>query len=445
MQKKNSKNLTTKMLIAMVAAVICGIGVIALRENLTASGNTATWNTINSLLFADISAAGNEQAIGLFYIIGQLFVRALQLVIVPMVFTSIVLAMIRISDSRKLGRISSKTVGYFLLTTVCGILLASVVGMIAYNAGAFHNTALDLAGSQGSTGANPLMILINAVPNNFVGSLSNNGGVLAIVVTAVGLGLAINAIKEKIEVIPKFCQEASDLITVILSYIVNTFGPVAVFCLITRTCAAYGISHLKPAMAYVLLTVALLLLVLFAGYALFVKITTGLNPRNFVKKIAPVALFGFSTSSSAATLPLNLKAAQEDLGVKEEIASFVLPLCMTVNMDGTAIMQVIATIFIAGCSGYQLTFTNLIVIGLLAIVASIGTPAAPGAGAVILFTILSGVGINNEMALVTYSLILAINRPIEMLVTALNVVGDTACAMAVARSEDGLDVSKYEA
>ncbi|MBQ1512124.1 MAG: dicarboxylate/amino acid:cation symporter, partial [Erysipelotrichaceae bacterium] len=253
------------------------------------------------------------------------------------------------------------------------------------------------------------------------------------------------AIKEKIEVIPKFCQEVSDLITVVLSYIVNTFGPVAVFCLITRTCAAYGISHLKPAMAYVLLTVALLLLVLFAGYALFVKITTGLNPRNFVKKIAPVALFGFSTSSSAATLPLNLKAAQEDLGVKEEIASFVLPLGMTVNMDGTAIMQVIATIFIAGCSGYQLTFTNLIVIGLLAIVASVGTPAAPGAGAVILFTILSGVGINNEMALVTYSLILAINRPIEMLVTALNVVGDTACAMAVARSEDGLDVSKYEA
>ena len=445
MQKKNSKTLTTKMLISMVAAVICGVGVIALRENLTASGNTATWNTINNLLFADISAAGNEQAIGLFYIIGQLFVRALQLVIVPMVFTSIVLAMIRISDAKKLGRISSKTVGYFLLTTVCGILLASVVGMIAYKAGAFTNTALDLSGSEGSTGANPLMILINAVPNNFMAALTNNGGVLAIVFLAVGLGLAINSIKEKIEVLPKFCQEVSDLITIILTYIVNTFGPVAVFCLITRTSAAYGISHLKPALAYVLLTVALLLLVLIFGYALFVKITTGLDPRNFVKKIAPVALFGFSTSSSAATLPLNLKAAQEDLGVKEEIASFVLPLGMTVNMDGTAIMQVIATIFIAGCSGYELTFPNLIVIGLLAIVASIGTPAAPGAGAVILFTILSGVGINNEMALVTYSLILAINRPIEMLVTALNVVGDTACAMAVAKSEDALDISKYEA
>ena len=117
---------------------------------------------------------------------------------------------------------------------------------------------------------------------------------------------------------------------------------------------------------------------------------------------------------------------------------------MTVNMDGTAIMQVVATLFIAGCSGFPISFSTLIVIGLLAIVASIGTPAAPGAGAVILFTILSGIGLNSEIALVAYSLILAINRPIEMLVTALNVVGDTACAIAVAKSEDALDVAKYE-
>ena len=433
MQRKDPKNLTVKMLISMVAAVICSIAVITLREKLLAGGDAATWKTINDLLFADISAAGNEKAIGLFYIIGQLFVRALQLVIVPMVFTSIVLAMVRISDSRKLGRISGKTVGLFLFTTVCGILLAAVAGMIAYNAGAFNNTALDLSGSTGSTGANPLMIVINAIPNNFAGALSNNGGVLAIVFSAVAVGLAVNALKEKIELLPKFCQEVSDIITVILSYIVNTFAPVAVFCLITRTGAAYGVSHLKPAMAYVLLTTCLLLLVLFCGYALLIKVTTGLDPRPFIRKISKIALFGFSTSSSAATLPLNLKA------------SFVLPLGMTVNMDGTAIMQVVATLFIAGCSGFPISFSTLIVIGLLAIVASIGTPAAPGAGAVILFTILSGIGLNSEIALVAYSLILAINRPIEMLVTALNVVGDTACAIAVAKSEDALDVAKYEA
>ncbi|MBQ4506132.1 MAG: dicarboxylate/amino acid:cation symporter [Firmicutes bacterium] len=445
MQKNGSRDLTAKMLIAMAAAVICGLGVIALRESLISGGNAQTWNTINSLLFADITAEGNESALGLFYIVGQLFVKALQLVIVPMVFTSIVSAMVRISDSRKLGRISSRTIGLFLTTTVLAIILAAVAGMTAFNAGAFRNTALDMAGSTGKTGSNPLNIILNAVPNNFASALTNNGGVLAIVVTAAAVGLSVNKLGDKVKIIPALCGEIGEIINVFLNFIVNRFGPAAIFCLLTRTCATYGIAHLRPAIAYVILTVALLLIVLFAGYALFVKVTTGLSPANFVKKIGKVALFGFSTSSSAATLPLNLKTATEDLGVNEEVASFVLPLGMTVNMDGTAIMQVIATIFIAGCSGYEISFSTLLLIGLLAIIASIGTPAAPGAGAVILFTILSGVGFNNELALMAYSLILAINRPIEMLVTALNVVGDSACAMAVAKSEGALDEQKYNA
>lgn len=443
MQKQGAKKKTVKMLIAMAAAVVCGVGVIALRESLLAAGNAQMWSTINNLLFADISAAGNEKALGLFYLIGQLFVKVLQLVIVPMVFTSIVLAMLRISDSRKLGRISSKTIGLFLLTTVVSIALAAIVGTVAYNLGVFRSAALDMTVSEGTTGSNPLMIILNAVPNNFVSALSNNGGVLAIVVTAVVVGLAANALGEKVTVLPKLCEEISEIINKVLGFVVDRFGPAAIFCLITRTCAAYGVSHLRPAITYVLLTVALLLFVLFVGYALVVKLTTGLNPLPFVRKIGKVALFGFSTSSSAATLPLNLKTATEELGVREEIASFVLPLGMTVNMDGTAIMQVIATIFIAGCAGYSLNLPTLILIGVLAIIASVGTPAAPGAGAVILFTILSGVGFSNELTLMAYSLILAINRPIEMLVTALNVVGDSACAMAVAKSENALDEAVY--
>lgn len=160
--------------------------------------------------------------------------------------------------------------------------------------------------------------------------------------------------------------------------------------------------------------------------------------------MSKVALFGFSTSSSAATLPMNLETTKDELGVSEEIASFVLPLGMTINMDGTAIMQVIATIFIAGVAGYNINFAQILLIGLLAIIASVGTPAAPGAGAVILFTILSGVGFTNEIALSVYALILAINRPIEMLVTSLNVTGDTACALAVAKSENALDQNKFD-
>ncbi len=444
MQKKNSNSLAVKMAIALALGLVCGLGTIFLRESLNNGGNTQLWNTINNLLFADISAAGNEQAIGLFYIVGQLFVRALQVVIVPMVFTSIILAMIRISDSRKLGRISSKTVGFFLLTTVIGILLASVAGFTAYRAGIFNNASLtDLDASTGSTGSNPLMILINAVPNNLTAALTNNGGILAIVISAVAIGLGINAAKEKFSFLPKLCQEISDLITIILSFVVNKFGPVAIFCLITRTCAAYGVQYLKPALAYMILTTVMLLLVLFLGYPLFVWVFTRKNPLIFAKKMAKVALFGFSTSSSAATLPLNIKTATDEIGIEDDIASFVLPLGMTINMDGTAIMQVIAALFIAGCAGYDVSFTSLLLIGILAIVASIGTPAAPGAGAVILFTILSGVGFVNEPALMAYTLILAINRPIEMLVTSLNVVGDTSCAMVVAKSEGALDDTIY--
>ena len=182
------------------------------------------------------------------------------------------------------------------------------------------------------------MILLNAVPSNLIGALSNNGGVLAIVVTAVAVGLCINAMEEKVTVLTRLCQEVSGIITLLLSYIVNHFGPVALFCLITRTCAAYGITHLKPAGAYVGQTVSLLLTMLIFGYTLLVRLGTGLNSMLFVHKIARVVLFGFSTSSSGATLPLDLQTAIEDLGIHEEIASFVLPLGMTITLDGTAIM-----------------------------------------------------------------------------------------------------------
>jgi Na+/H+-dicarboxylate symporter len=156
-------------------------------------------------------------------------------------------------------------------------------------------------------------------------------------------------------------------------------------------------------------------------------------------------MFGFSTSSSAATLPLNTKTTIEELGVDNEIASFVLPLGMTVNMNGTAIMQVIATIFIASYAGYDINIGSVIIIALLALLASVGTPAAPGAGAIILFTLLTGMGYNNDAALIVYALILAINRPVEMLVTSLNVVGDSAIAVVVANSENLLNKEVYAA
>ena len=444
-KKINSSNkLAIKMVVALILGLAAGIGFIVLRENLMGNGNGHIWTSINNILFQDISQEGATSALGIFYIVGQLFVNSLQLVIVPMVFTSIALAMCKISDTKKLGRISYKTILGFLSTSVFALALAGVIGFIIKNLGLFTANVENVTAQAGVVSSrNPLLIIVQAIPNNILSAFSTNSSILAVVFVAVVLGLCINYLGDKVKVLKTLLEEVNSIITVFLSFIITKFGPVAIFVLITRTFAIYGVENLKPALVYVVTTLIALLLFLIFGYAIFIAIGARLNPIKFVKKIGKVALFGFSTSSSAATLPLNTKTTVEELGVSADIASFVLPLGMTINMNGTAIMQVIAAIFIASSAGYEVTVGNTLIIALLALIASIGTPAAPGAGAIILFTVLTGMGYNNDAAVLAYSLILAINRPIEMLVTSLNVVGDAATAVYVSKSENNLNEEIY--
>ena len=439
----NANKLAIKMATALIIGLIAGTSFIFLREKLISSGNSDTWTMINNLLFQDITKPEANNAIGIFYIVGQLFINSLQLVIVPMVFTSITLAMCNISDTKKLGRISYKTILGFLRTSVFALILAGIFGMIANKLGLFNVSISNISSSEGSVASNPLLVFVQAIPNNITSVFGENGRVLSIVFLASVTGICINSLGNEILVLKKLLQDINKIITTFLTFVITKFGPIAIFVLITRTFAIYGVEHLKPALAYVGTTTIALILFLTIGYALFIYLTTGLNPMIFVKKISKVALFGFSTSSSAATLPLNTKTIIEDLGVSEEIASFTLPLGMTINMNGTAIMQVIAAIFIASSSGYEVTVGNILIISLLALIASIGTPAAPGAGAIILFTVLTGMGYQNDAAVLAYSLILAINRPIEMLVTSLNVVGDAATAVYVSKSENNLNEEIY--
>ena len=430
------------MFIALVAGVVCGFGLVLLRENVTAE--SSVWTTVNNLLFRDITARGNEKALGLFYIAGQMFIRSLQLIIVPMVFTSIILAICRISDMSRLKRISVKTLCMFLLTSVLGLIVACVFGYTVYRMGMFNIAFTGLEGAVGKTSSNPMAIILNIIPSNIAAVFSTNSSVLSIVFLAVAVGVSMNILgHEKTAAIKKLVQEVNDIIVVFLNYVVTKFGPVAIFMLLTRTFASYGVTYIKPAATYMAVTTVLLFAYLLIVYPILVAVIAKINPMTFVKKISKVAVFGFSTSSSAAVLPLNLKTNVEDFGVNDEVASFVLPLGMTINMDGTAIMQVVATLFIAGCAGYEITVPQLVTIAVLALVASVGTPAAPGAGGVILFTILSGIGLITEPALAAYALILAINRPIEMLVTALNVVGDAVASIVVAKSENKLDTDIY--
>ena len=427
--KNSGAALARKMAVSLVCGLAAGFAFMMLREKLVASGNSGIWQTINDLLFQDITTEGAERALGLFYIIGQLFIKALQLVIIPMVFTSIALAIGSIADTRTMGRISAKTLFWFLLCSFMALALAGCVGYATYSMGLFNAHIEGLTEAAGSTGSNPLNVVLNVIPSNIVTAFGSNNAVLSSVFLAVAVGLSMNVLGEsRTSTLRRLLGEVNDVVVVFLNFVVTNFAPFAVFVLLTRTFAIYGIDYLKPALVYVV-----------------VALGAKQNPITFIKKIANVAVFGFSTSSSAATLPLNIRVCTEDFGVDESIASFVLPLGMTINMDGTAIMQVVATVFIAGCAGYTVTPAQLVVVALLALLASVGTPAAPGAGAVILFTILSGAGFVNDSALLAYSLILAINRPIEMLVTSLNVVGDAVASICVAKSEGLLNEEKFNA
>ncbi len=443
MKKTNDNSkLAIQMLTAMVLGIVSGLLFMFLREHL--GSDSSIWLGINRMLFQDITAEGGESALGLFYICGQLFIRSLQLIIVPMVFSSVVMAISEIKEASTLGRVSVKTIGWFMLTSCVALVFAGTVALLCFKAGLFHVTIEGLSSSAGSTGSNPLLVILNIIPSNIGAVFSVNNSVLSIVFIAVVVGIGLNALDlGKGSILYRLCDEISRIIVFFLNFVVRKFGPAAIFMLLCRTFATYGIDYLKPALAYFILCTLLLLAYLFIGYPIYIRFVCKLNPVIFIKKMFKVIIFGFSTSSSAATLPLNMDTNTKELGVDQQIASFVLPLGMTINMDGTAIMQVVATLFIAGCSGYDVTIFQLVIIMILALIASMGTPAAPGAGAVILFTILSGMGFTSEEALIAYSLILAINRPIEMLVTSLNCVGDSLSSIAVAKSENKFNADIY--
>ncbi|MGL4373972.1 MAG: dicarboxylate/amino acid:cation symporter, partial [Turicibacter sp.] len=438
--KKKSSNvsvskLARKMGIALLAGLAAGLLFLFIREILISNGNEAIWMTINHLLFQDISVEEGRQAIGIFYIIGQLFINCLQFIIVPMIFSSIALAMCHISDTKKLGRISGKTLLGFLTTSIFALVIAIVCGFTAYQLGVFNVSINGDATSLVCVSGNPLMVILDAVPNNIASVMSTNTRVLSVVFLGAITGICMNALGEEILVLKKLLTDINHIINVFLNFIIFKFGPIAVFILITRTFAVYGVDHLKPAVAYLATVTIAVLIAVATLYTTFIFISTKLNPFVFMKKMAKVALLGFSAASSAAALSLNKKTTVDELGVNEDIASFILPLGMTINMNGTAIMQVIGAVFIAASAGYEVTLSNMILIAVLALIASIGTPSAPGSSTIILFTIITGMGYNNEATLITYALIIAINRPLDMLVTALNVMGDAATAVVVAHSE----------
>lgn len=444
-QKTNASPVIKKMMIALIGGLAVGFAFLFLREYLVSSGKETVWNVINSLLFQDITVPEGVKSIGIFYIVGQIFMRGLQLAIVPLVLVSLSLAMCSISSASKLGRIAGRTLlGFFSFY----VIAALISGTVAYTVKSFGFYNVSLPGENLSDAAvldafNPLATIVNAVPNNIASAFSSNNSILAVVFVAIVMGLCINHLGEKAAALRAVLESANEVIQFYLQFLINRVGPIAIFCLIARTFAIYGIEYLAPAAAYMGSAIITLLILVVTIYPIGVFLTTGLNPWIFLKKIAKVGMFGFSVNSSAATLPLNTETCNQELGCSSEVTSFVLPTGMTINMNGTTVMHMFAVTFIATSAGIDVTPANLIVVAFLSICAAAGTPAIPIAGTTMIFTVLSGMGWTSDACLIGYMLVVAINRPVEMSLLPMNVIGSAAVDLIVSAKEGELDKERY--
>ena len=435
-KEKKQNNIVRNMMIALVGGLVVGLGFMLLKQQMS----EGTWNVINALLFQDITADQGFHSIGLFYIIGQLFMRGLQMAIVPLVLVSLSLAMCSISSSSKLGRIAGRTLLGFFCFYVVGALIAGIVAFAMKTAGFFNVKLPAEAVTEAATldQFNPLATIVTAVPSNIGTAFSSNNSILAVVVVAIVLGLCMNALGDKMKPLKSVLENLSDIINLYLTFLINKVGPVAIFCLISRTFAIYGAEYLAPAAAYIVGAMLTLFVLVVTIYPIGIGLTTGLSPMKFLKKIAKVGVFGFSTNSSAACLPLNTRTCLDELGCSQEITSFVLPTGMTINMNGTTVMHMFAVTFIATASGIDITPANLITVAFLSICAAI-----PIAGTTLIVTILSGMGWTSDLCMIAYALVVAINRPVEMALLPLNVIGDATVNVIVNKKENELDETKY--
>ena len=409
------KNLTRNVLIGMAAGILVA----------------STFYYLQGFINEDISV-GVEKYI--FNLGGQIFKNLLMLVVVPLVFFSLVSGISSLSNMVKLGSIATKTIGLYLFTTAIAVSLALFFGW-AFNLSGFEGTVDSYVPPSGDSSLYGTVLRI--FPNNIFGAFIENN-MLGIVFISILFGLALNLTDDLTNGFSK-TFERFNIVFLKIVLLIMTFAPIGVFCLMGSYVMAKGLNIFGDLAQYVLILIFVLAFHLIFTYSLILKSFANLSPLIFYRKMKNVALFAFSTSSSAATIPVTLKTVTDDLGVKKDVSSFVVPVGATINMDGTAIMQGLATMFIASTVGVDLTLIQYGQIVLLAIVTSIGTAAVPSAGTVTLALILGSLG----LPLDAIGLILAVDRILDMIRTAVNVCGDAAVSCIVAKSENELDLSIY--
>jgi len=410
-QLEPPKNLTRNVLVGMFSGV------------LLASIFFYFQDSISQLFFLGIEKY-------LFNLGGQIFKNLLLLIVVPLVFFSLVSGISSLSNMVKLGSIASKTVTLYLMTTALAVIIAIFFGWV-FNISGYEGEVGTFNAPSGDASLYDTVLRI--FPNNIFGAFVENN-MLGIVFISILFGIALNLTDDLTDKLSKNFERLN-IVFMKIVLIIMSFAPIGVFCLMGSYVMDHGLNIFGDLIQYVVILIFVLFFHLVFTYSLILKIFANLNPIIFFKKMRNVALFAFSTSSSAATIPVTLKTVTDDLGVKKDVSSFVIPVGATINMDGTAIMQGLATMFIASTAGVDLSMIEYMQIVLLAMVASIGAAAVPSAGTITLALILSSLG----LPLDAIGLILAVDRILDMIRTSVNVTGDSAVACIVANSENLLD------
>ena len=364
----------------------------------------------------------------LFQPLGIIFLNLMKMLVVPVVFISIALGTVGIGDPKKLGRIGSKTIGYFLITTAVALVIAISLGLLFKpgSAGNFETANADYVAQE----APPISdTLLGIIPTNPISAMAE-GNMLQIIFFAALVGFGIAMLGKKVERVQELFEQANELIMYLIT-VVMKFAPYGAFGLIASAVGSQGFDALKAMGVYMGVVLGALFVHSIIVYGGSVALLGKRNPIWFFKNFFPAQVVAFSTASSAATLPISMKTAQEKLKVPESISSFTQSLGATINMDGTAIMQGAAVIFIAQAYNIELTMGQLLTVVLTAVLASIGTAAVPGAGLIMLAMVLTSVGLPVE----GIALVLGVDRLLDMVRTAVNITGDAACSVVVAQTE----------
>ena len=371
----------------------------------------------------------------IFTTLATIFIILLKMIVLPLIFVSLISGIVSINDTSALGRIGLKTISLYILTTITAITLALLAStLIGYDQ---QNLSL-----QNSTILNPSIpesknYILTFFPENFFASLAD-GNVIHVLVFAIFLGVAASLVKDELKGFINLIDDLNKILNKLVLLIIK-LTPIAVFCLLAKTFATQGIDVFIPLFKYFFLVIIVLLLHFSITYSLLLQLFASLSLKRFYTKIKSILVFTFSTASSNASIPFTMNAVINRFGVQKSVASFSIPLGATINMDGTAIMQGCATYFLATFYGIDLSLNDYITIIITATSASIGTAGIPSAGILMLSMILTEIGIPLE----GITLLLGVDRLLDMIRTSVNVSGDTCITCIVAKSEGMLDVNKY--